>query len=880
MTTCTLLYTLLRTTLVLTFCGGIGFLVLRKWEHQLPKLSRLLWVAVLLTGWFWLQPVIQIPVSTPNEPLVERYSAQLAGPAGNPEVSLRYTSGSLEFAQSAEYHTLPPGGRQPTYSETSTAQERGGASPPVTTYIFALWLAGMGITIFLAATGYIRILLSLRNTALAEDALAQPWRKLLTEHGIDSRTVPMVLTENLGPALVRTPLGYRLAVPSELWSELSETGRQGILKHELAHFRRRDVWKSFFVRILALPHWFNPVAHYAANRFDELAEQLCDRESFSGKREEISEFARILLLLHENAPTHFVARQSIFGRNLKHRVASLLENPLPDERTFIMRKILLVLGTAAILFAALFRVEFVAVSQTASEVAKEPEALAPGLQTDTVELRLTVTEVTDNEKRPLPGAQVELIYGADSLYSLQFETDANGIGITNIPVAAANAETQGRVIGKEKGMTSGFSLRQILPDWNPSKPLEMNAEVWKRTRVLTGTVIDSDDKPVAGALVGDPFEVAFAQTDEKGHFEYYLFDRPIESLFAFKEGVGGVAISPDYEDPADRWKAMNPEGIEEWRKREKHNNGPFTLKLTKGAPITIRVVNHEGNPVEGALVAPIRFLTDYRYTKEIRSWNAWNLCRHWGKRTDANGMVRFDSIPTEGYDMVTFDAFGDDPRFVKESKSKQFGKGSAIWRLRENNNELAISLPRRILIEGSVKNADGTAPSNVQISVTGLTGWSNVGIHTDYASNFAFFVNANEVITVQPINNDRGDSKSGVAPARLNVPVGNGWSAPAPRFDFVLEKGTKVTGKMIAKDTKWDVSKTHIHVYDDAANQMTDMNRLFVLTNRNEQGEFDIQLPDGRYRLKVSQWIDGKEKVIDKPLVINGEEEIRFDLEI
>ena len=223
----------------------------------------------------------------------------------------------------------------------------------------ALWLTGMGITIFLAAMGYIRILLSLRTTEPAEDALAEPWRKLLTEHGIDSRTVPMLMSQNPGPALVRTPFGYRFVVPRELWSELSESGRQGILKHELAHFRRRDVWKSFFVRILALPHWFNPVAHYAANRFDELEEQLCDREAFSGKREQKSEFARILLLLHENAPTHFVARHSIFGRNLKHRIASLLENPLP-ERRFVMRKTLLVIGTAVILFAALFRVEFVA----------------------------------------------------------------------------------------------------------------------------------------------------------------------------------------------------------------------------------------------------------------------------------------------------------------------------------------------------------------------------------------------------------------------------------------------------------------------------------------------------------------------------------------
>ena len=123
-------------------------------------------------------------------------------------------------------------------------------------------------------------------------------------------------------------------------------------------------------RILTLPHWFNPVAWYAANRFDELAEHLCDHEAFTGKREGIAEFARTLLLLHENAPTRFVARQSIFGRDLKGRIAFLTnDTPLPGIST--MKKSLLIFGTIAILLVSLFRVEFVT-TITAQET-KEPE---------------------------------------------------------------------------------------------------------------------------------------------------------------------------------------------------------------------------------------------------------------------------------------------------------------------------------------------------------------------------------------------------------------------------------------------------------------------------------------------------------------------------
>jgi hypothetical protein len=145
-------------------------------------------------------------------------------------------------------------------------------------------------------------------------------------------------------------------------------------------------------------------------------------------------------------------------------------------------------------------------------------------------------------------------------------------------------------------------------------------------------------------------------------------------------------------------------------------------------------------------------------------------------------------------------------------------------------------------------------------------------------------VNAHEVISVQPIDNSGRDPASGVVSARLNVPVGNGWSTPAPRFDFVLEKGTKVTGKIVANNAKADVERAFLQVYDGAVggNEMTEMNRLFVITNLNEQGEFNMRLPDGRYRFKVRQMIAGKleDKVIDQVLEINGEDELRFDIKI
>ena len=356
MTTSIILLTLLRTTLFLGVGGLVCWLVLRRISDRVPHLSRVLWLAVLLSGWFWIRPMIAIPYSQTATDIETQIAMPTEILPPNMPPMQHEMMRSFDAAHDVTQHIAS--------NETAVAEMplvKMDWKPLIFSTIFAVWLGGMVVSIFLAATGYLQFLLALRKTVSASDDFAGPWRQLLDEHGINSRTIPMLVSgcdASLGPALIRTVRGYRLVVPRELWSELSEAGRCGILKHELAHFRRRDVWKSFFVRVLALPHWFNPIAHLAVHRFEEAAEQLCDRAAFDLQQEGVLEFARTLLLLHENAPTRFVARQSIFGRGLQHRVACLLQEN-PKRKVSFMKKISILTAAAILLAACLFQFEFV-----------------------------------------------------------------------------------------------------------------------------------------------------------------------------------------------------------------------------------------------------------------------------------------------------------------------------------------------------------------------------------------------------------------------------------------------------------------------------------------------------------------------------------------
>ena len=99
---------------------------------------------------------------------------------------------------------------------------------------------------------------------------------------------------------------------------------------------------------------------------------------------------------------------------------------------------------------------------------------------------------------------------------------------------------------------------------------------------VTGTVVDADGNPVAGALVeSGGFESYFTKTDENGEFKILLPDRG-GILFASHEDFGSDFV-----------------GISMQRE-------PVKLTLQPAKPVKIRVVTEAGIPLPGVEVCPAR----------------------------------------------------------------------------------------------------------------------------------------------------------------------------------------------------------------------------------------------------------------------------------
>jgi beta-lactamase regulating signal transducer with metallopeptidase domain len=136
-----------------------------------------------------------------------------------------------------------------------------------------------------------------------------------------------------------------------------------ILRHELAHYQRGDVWTSLVARLLAIPHWFNPFVWWAVRRFEEGSEWACDQRLLSNPHQ-VPAFARALLAMSE-PKTNRVCTSAARGSLLSTRLRRLLCFQIEEDS--MMKRI----GLCSVLFClvsvGLLRVHLVARAQEEAE---------------------------------------------------------------------------------------------------------------------------------------------------------------------------------------------------------------------------------------------------------------------------------------------------------------------------------------------------------------------------------------------------------------------------------------------------------------------------------------------------------------------------------
>jgi len=387
-----------------------------------PQTRRTAWACVLVSGLLLAPITINVPDSRlePAAKHAELAVVQAITDAAPPaDVSATARPFDVPIRSTAQQLSLSTNDHPASTADPRSASQAPVAPSPIVAptpaypagrqALLATWAFGFFLLVGWGLLNYIRFARSVMRFERAPDKWIGEWHELLAAHGIGG-PISLLVSRDCGPALCLVPAGYRLVVPKSLWESLSHSERLAILRHELAHYERRDLFKSLFSRLVVALHWFNLAAWWARREFEAAGEWACDDRAARGFGQ--IELARTLMQV---AGIHFPSVplcDAVGSGGLYARIRRLLSaTPLGESR---LKKSLMIAVSAGIVALGLVRVNRVAVAtppalNSAEASNKEASADSKASSPSAAKASIAVAARVDQLGDPFPpGARLRI----------------------------------------------------------------------------------------------------------------------------------------------------------------------------------------------------------------------------------------------------------------------------------------------------------------------------------------------------------------------------------------------------------------------------------------------------------------------------------------
>ena len=174
-----------------------------------------------------------------------------------------------------------------------------------------LWLTGVLFSLCLHTGGY-----CLARRRLLSGTQPDPHGQALAEQLGSPAPVLRAATD--------TPITLGLLHPVILLSHNTrEDDLEMILRHEICHIRRRDLWYKGLFLLCACVHWFNPLTWLLARAAGETVELCCDEAVVAGQDTQFKRRYGQSLLRAAAAPEKVVLSTSFGSGEMKGRLINL-----------------------------------------------------------------------------------------------------------------------------------------------------------------------------------------------------------------------------------------------------------------------------------------------------------------------------------------------------------------------------------------------------------------------------------------------------------------------------------------------------------------------------------------------------------------------------
>lgn len=136
------------------------------------------------------------------------------------------------------------------------------------------WLFGMAVWLAIQFHRSVLLHARVRRTAFPIGNLPDGAHGLLKKYGFEQARI--FTTEHEGAPFVAGLISPKIFLPLDYRERFSDRDLSWVLRHELMHIYRKDIWLRFVAEGIRALYWFNPLAHLAASTFRKDQEYACD----------------------------------------------------------------------------------------------------------------------------------------------------------------------------------------------------------------------------------------------------------------------------------------------------------------------------------------------------------------------------------------------------------------------------------------------------------------------------------------------------------------------------------------------------------------------------------------------------------------------------
>jgi len=143
-------------------------------------------------------------------------------------------------------------------------------------FIAVIWLAGVTIFLFYHGLKHYRFVKMTNRWSedITDEQVLALMRTIKEDLGI-SRQISLYLCPNIGSPIMIGLFHPRILLPV---ANFSQDELRFILKHELVHYKRKDLWYKYLLLTATAMHWFNPFVYLMVKAINIQCEISCDAE--------------------------------------------------------------------------------------------------------------------------------------------------------------------------------------------------------------------------------------------------------------------------------------------------------------------------------------------------------------------------------------------------------------------------------------------------------------------------------------------------------------------------------------------------------------------------------------------------------------------------